>query len=279
MDYPLVDDPEGNAQAAYAAVQIAKWIINATSYESAWKFDTSAGGGGAGGGDVAFVGATGGAVWLQRAGQPEVRLDYLAAGGGVGIGWKVKGLPAIGYSGSLSKFPSTGRLRIYRGQRDFDSPADFGTPGVGLVGPCMIAQIDGALIHGGISGAVMLLGISAELEPLLRKFERRIGAISRRLTRPPATGGFWTRLADNYARGMEMEGASDEMAAEAMNMVLQLGLHPWARGALYFAGVQFVGSLTHGISLAASLGLYFGTVRISTTSPSQQTQTQLAAPR
>ncbi|HVY45437.1 MAG TPA: hypothetical protein VHB21_06135 [Minicystis sp.] len=255
MQMPITTDPA--LLAGYVAARLAKWVVSHATTESAWKFDTSASVGVAvGAAKYAFVGAQGGGIWLHREGHEPVTLKYFVGGAGVGVSPPAQ---LVTTTGSLPSFPSDGALRVVRGERDFDDGRDFTMPYVGLVGPCALLQFDGNLLFGGVSAAVMLVGVNAALEGMLRQLARtsqHLVALVR--ARPPR--GFFPRAVDAVTRPLREDYDVAKIAFDVFNVLARLEFGTWFRAALFFRGLEESAAAPQIVTASAGIAAYFGLV-------------------
>ena len=245
--------------AAKLTIELLTWIVEKTTTASSWKWNTSEGAGLSFSTPFKLVGAggAGGALLLQREGahgHEDVTLRYEMLGLGIGIAPPTQ---VVTLTGSRRSFPSDGRLRLAPGQRDFDGPADFMLPGVGLSGPCAVLTIETTALVGGWAGSVMLLGIDDELVRIFRDMERHTKKLVE-IMREPIPDGMWNRAKETVMRPARVAREELGIAFDQSRLLFRLQTHGLFKAALFYHGVEAAASeivVTLSASITASVGV------------------------
>jgi len=249
--------PGGGALVASLVARTVRdfvlWIVHNTGTESAWTFKGSSGGTAGGNTPFKLVGATsaGGEFTLQRTTGSlveQVTLDYGWVGVGLGIAppWQVWTL-----SGSLPEFPSDGSLRIRKGERDFNSVADF-MGGDGIRGPCAAIVLDGTFLAGGWSGGIMLLGVSDGFIRVLHDMQRHAREL-RDAVMHKAPSGFWNQARDAAERPLTIQKDAGLLALDQARLMMRLQTGDMFKAALFFQGAE-VSATVASASITAFVG-------------------------
>lgn len=252
--------PMSNASQMSAKLMsdFAHWLVRSTTTASTWKWVTSYGGGGSVSTPFKLVGASGsgGVIELVRgaAGQGEhVKLGYGMAGVGIGIAPPTQ---VVTVTGSLPEFPSDGRLRIFRGERDFHTPEDFMVPGAGVLGPCAAITVEGTAVLGGWTGGIMLLGIDDELVSIFHQMQRHTQDLVATI-RHKAPPGFWNAARDAVTRPVAILRDEALLAVDQARMMMRLQSGRLFKAALFYHGAEFAASelvATFSASITAYVG-------------------------
>ncbi len=241
---------------AWIVRKIGRWLLEQTTTESAWVYQTAQGVT-ASGGPGLVVGGSITQVWLKRDNEV-VRLTCVLGGAGIALA------PPLTVELADSGFPSRGILRISNGNKDFAALDDFMLPGFGAVGPCVLLVFD-EKIFVGYQAAVLLLGVREALEKSLRNLSRHVEeALTIMREDPPK--GFWRRSWDTFTRPLRIGYSNAKAFADIVEIIIEIVDTPplnQFRGALFMEGAEL--SLAFPSVCGIGLGLvgYEGVVRAS----------------